>query len=279
MVLATLHLIALSPGKTIPKFLQAINSQSVKPLVASKVVRWIIKPEKLSTHLTKQDWDLLVIVPSSTQIPAAFLGEDWVYRHWSVSAGVPSRIFNNFHDTNKRLLHPKQGDVPKLTGSMDKPKISSSTQGLELNNELLSWSKDFKLGQSGAVSMLNLLSFKPSKEAHESYKVYGKAFADSIGSRRGGNAKLVGKVVPDQGTSNEDKYGWDEIALAHYPSIRHFVDMLASEDYQKVNHESRLPALRDTCILCTTELDPEVGGDTPSAPGIMRETDGDKAKL
>lgn len=43
--------------------------------------------------------------------------------------------------------------------------------------------------------------------------------------------------------------------------IRHFTDMLASEDYQKVNHESRLPALRDTCILCTTELDPELSTD------------------
>lgn len=279
MVLATVHLVALSPGKTIPAFLRAISSQSIKPLVAAKVVRWIIKPEKLSTHLTKQQWDLLVIVPSSTPIPAAVLGEDWVYRHWSASAGVPSRLFNSFHDTNRGLLHPQPGSVPELTGSLDKPRKASSTQGLELNDELMSWSKNFKLGQNGAVSMLNLLSFKPGKEAHESYKTYGKAFAENIGSRRGGNAKLVGRIVPDQKTSDEDKYGWDEFALAHYPSIRHFVDMLASEDYQKVNHESRLPALRDTCILCTTELDPEVGGDTPSAPGVMRETDGDKAKL
>ncbi|KAF2173597.1 hypothetical protein M409DRAFT_61941 [Zasmidium cellare ATCC 36951] len=279
MVLATLHLIALSPGKTIPHFLRALNSQSIKPLVTAKVVRWIIKPEKLSTHLTKQGWDLLVIVPSSTPIPATFLGEDWAYRHWSSSAGVPSRLFNNFHDTNRGLLHPSPGDVPELTGSLHNPRKATSTQGLELNDELLSWSKAFKLGQTGAVSMLNLLSFNPSKEAHDSYKTYGKAFAETIGSRRGGNAKLVGRIVPDQKTADEDKYGWDEFALAHYPSIRHFVDMLASEDYQKVNHESRLPALRDTCILCTTELDPEVGGDTPAAPGIMRETEGDKAKL
>jgi hypothetical protein len=107
--------------------------------------------------------------------------------------------------------------------------------------------------------MLNLLSFKPTPGAHESYKAYGKAFAESIGSRRGGNAKIVGRVVRDQNSPGEDKYGWDEIALAHYPSIEHFVDMLASEDYQKVNHESRLPALRDTCILCTSELHADLG--------------------
>lgn len=44
-------------------------------------------------------------------------------------------------------------------------------------------------------------------------------------------------------------------------AIHHFADMLASEDYQKVNHEFRLPALKDTCILCTTELDPELSID------------------
>lgn len=262
MPLATLHLVALSSGRTVSAFLRALKSASVKPLVASKVVRWIIEPEKLSTHLTKQQWDVLIILPATTKIPDAYTGRDWMHRHWSITAGVPKSVVNGFEERNEKLLFPKQGDVPPLTGSLEKgAKMAGSTQGLELNQELLGWSKDFKLGQNGAVSMLNLLSFKPGKEAHESYLRYGKAFAESIGSKRGGNAKVVGKVVPDQGTADEDKYGWDEIALAHYPSIRHFVDMLGSEDYQAVNHKDRLPALRDTCILCTTELDPEVLGE------------------
>ena len=138
--------------------------------------------------------------------------------------------------------------------------MSGSTQGLELNDELLHWSKTFQLGK-GAMSMLNLLAFHPGKDAHESYLRYGKAFAESIGSKRGGNAKFVGKVVPKQGIDGEDVSGWDGIALAHYPSIDHFTDMLASEDYQAVNHNDRLPALRDTCILCTSELDPELNAD------------------
>lgn len=91
--------------------------------------------------------------------------------------------------------------------------------------------------------MLNLLAFKPGKAAHESYQKYGQGFAKSAGSKRGGTAKIVGKVI-DEDTK------WQEIALAHYPSIRHFTEMLASEDYQEINHEFRLPALEDTCILC-----------------------------
>ncbi|EME42049.1 hypothetical protein DOTSEDRAFT_174852 [Dothistroma septosporum NZE10] len=261
MPLITLHLIQLSSGRSISQYLRALSSLSIKPLLASKVVRWIIKPERLSTHLAKAEWDLLLILPASTPLPETYSNADWLHRHWSITAGMPKALVNGFEDRNQRLLHPQSGDVPRLTGAIEQPKMASSTQGLELNDELLGWSKDFRLGQNGAVSMLNLLSFKPGKEAHESYMRYGKAFAESIGSKRGGNAKVVGKVVPNQGTANEDKYGWDEIAVAHYPSIRHFVDMLASEDYQKVNHESRLPALRDTCILCTTELDPDLTTD------------------
>jgi len=259
MPLATVHLLALSPNATISQYLRAISSMGVKPLVASRAVRWIIRPEKLSvSNLLDTNWDLLIILPASTHLPEAYLGKDWVSAHWTITAGVPSSLVNGFDERNKRLLQPQSGDVPSLTGALDKPRITDSTQGLELNDELLEWSKTFKLGQDGAVSMLNLLAFKPGKEMHESYARYGKAFAESIGKKRGGTAKIVGKVVPKQGTDGEDASDWDEIALAHYPSIRHFTDMIASEDYQAVNHKDRLPALRDTCILCTTELDPEL---------------------
>ena len=261
MPLTTLHLFALASNVSIPSFVGALRSASVQPLLVSRVIRWIIKPEKLSvTRLLSVKWDLLVVLPVSQPSPDAYLSQNWVQHHWSITAGVPSSLTNGFADRNQRLLHPQSGDVPELTGSMAKPRMASSSQGLEVNDELLDWSKSFKLGQHGAVSMLNLLSFNPGKDMHESYLRYGKAFAESIGARRGGYAKLVGKVVPDQKTADEDRYGWDEVALAHYPSIRHFIDMLASEDYQKVNHESRLPALRDTLIICTSELDPEVSG-------------------
>jgi len=262
MPLATIHLLALSSNVKPSKFLQAISSMGVKPLVVSRAVRWIIKPETLSkSRLLDTNWDLLIILPASSQIPDTYLNRDWVEDHWTITAGVPGSIVQDFAAKNQKLLHPQSGDVPALTGALDKPRMSSSAQGLELNDELLAWSQDFKAGHNGAVSMLNLLAFKPGQEMHKSYQRYGQAFANSIGKKRGGTAKIVGKVVPRQGTRGEDDAGWDEVALAHYPSIRHFTDMIASEDYQAVNHEHRLPALKDTCILCTTELDPELHAD------------------
>ncbi|EMC96102.1 hypothetical protein BAUCODRAFT_517846 [Baudoinia panamericana UAMH 10762] len=262
MPLTTLHLLALSPNATINQYVRALSSFGVKPFVTSRCIRWVIRPETLSTEqLLNTTWDLLIILPASSPLPEAYLSRDWVSNHWSITAGVPSSLVNDFERRNERLLHPQSGDVPELTGSLEKPRMTSSAQGLELNDELLEWSRHFKLGQNGAVSMLNLLAFKP--DMHESYLRYGKAFSESIGKKRGGFAKVVGKVVPKQGTQGEDQAGWDEIALAHYPSIRHFADMIASEDYQEVNHRDRLPSLRDTCILCTSELDPDLTVEKP----------------
>ena len=259
MPLATIHLIALTNDSTVSGYVKVLQGSPVKTYVVSRSVRWIIKPETLSvSSLLNTKWDLLVILPASDQLPSKLI--DQTAAHWSITAGVPSSLTKDFHARNQRLLHPRESDVPALTGSMDKPRMAGSSQGLELNEDLLQWSKDFKLGK-GAMSMLNLLAFKTGKEAHESYLRYGKAFGESIGSKRGGTAKIVGKVVPKSGSADEDESGWDEIALAHYPSIDHFTDMLASEDYQAVNHKDRLPALRDTCILCTSELDPELGSD------------------
>lgn len=104
--------------------------------------------------------------------------------------------------------------------------------------------------------MLNFLSFKSGKKSD--YLKYGKAFAESIGSKRGGNAKLVGNVVSSSSEKDKEVEGqWHEFALAHYPSLLHFADMLASEDYQTVNEKYRVPSLFDTCILCTSELEVE----------------------
>ncbi|KAK5131563.1 hypothetical protein LTR08_000818 [Meristemomyces frigidus] len=262
MPLTTLHLLALAPNATISRFLRALSSRGITPLVASKPIKWIIKPSHLSVStLLDTPWDLLLILPTSTPLPEIYTGRDWVQAHWSITAGVPKALVEGFEAKNQRLLAPREGDVLALTGALGQPRIAPSAQGLELSDELLAWSRDFKLGQRGAVSMLNLLAFNEGQDMHDSYARYGSAFATSIGKRRGGLAKLVGRVVAGQGSGGEDTAGWEEVALAHYPSIRHFVDMLASEDYQEVNHRERLPALRDTCILCTTELDAELGTD------------------
>jgi hypothetical protein len=90
--------------------------------------------------------------------------------------------------------------------------------------------------------MPNLLSFNPNQK--QNYQKYGAAFAERVESRHGGHAKIVGSVVSGQGKEE----GWDEIALAHYPSLTHFAAMLGSVDCQEVNKRHRIGALRDTCM-------------------------------
>lgn len=72
-----------------------------------------------------------------------------------------------------------------------------------------------------------------------------------VAGKRGGNAKIVGNVVkpPSNSASLNDSRGsidrpeqdwWNEISIVHYPSIRHFCDMLAGDDYQAINEKYRL---------------------------------------
>ncbi|TAQ90593.1 hypothetical protein B7494_g1084 [Chlorociboria aeruginascens] len=194
-------------------------------------------------------WDVLVILPNTDPLPLQLQVQ--IKEQWTVKVGVPSRLIQDFSVKNRILLYPKLSDIPSLTGSLDKPRIACSAQALELSPELNRWIQDFSQREGrGAVSMLNLLAFKDGMK--EEYLKYGAAFTKSVGSRRGGNAKIVGTVIKDnEGEQNE----WDEMALAHYPSILHFADMLASEDYQEVNHKYRVGSLKDTFILCTTELE------------------------
>lgn len=263
MPLCTLHLFSLHSTTPNPlsTFLSTLKSSSVEPLVVSRVIRWIILPSKISTeHLLARNiaWDLLLILPGADALPNDLSA--LVEHHWSVTAGVPSRLTKDFSTTNDKLLHPAPNSVPALSPQHGEKKTTSSSQDLELSGALNAWIDAFvreggKAGK-GAVSMFNLLAFNPGMKPE--YLKYGAAFAKSIGSRHGGNAKIVGNVtaVNGQNVTGSEKGGeaWDEIALAHYPSIAHFRDMLASEDYQEVNHRHRVGSLRDTCILMTSEI-------------------------
>lgn len=249
MPLCTLYLIALEEGTEVKDFLKILSSSSFpKPLLASRPLRWIIRPETFTTPLLDHRWSLLIVTPGKTEDLAKII-PSIVTNVYTITAGVPSSVLKRFEETNDRLLNPKE-NIPDLTGSLDSPLMKSSSQGLELNLDVLNWVKEYTAGDGGgAVSMLNFLAFKPGDAAKASYQEYGKRFGQSAGSKRGGNAKIVGSVI-----SNKDDKEWDEIAIAHYPTAAHFADMLASEDYQEINHRWRLPALKDTCILATTEV-------------------------
>ncbi len=261
MPICTLHLLSLNVP--LSQFLAALSASPITPLTIGRVVRWIITPTNISVDaLLRKDanWDALLVMPNADGLPPSLTS--MVRREWSVTAGVPSRLLQDFAAKNERLLSPRPGDVPPLTGSLNSPRMADSAQSLELSDELQAWMRTFGEQEGrGAVSMLNLLAFKEGMK--EEYLKYGKAFGESIGIRRGGTAKIVGTVV-DVSSSPAGVKEWDEIALAHYPSIYHFADMLAGEDYQEVNHRHRVPALKDTFILCTTELGlPSPGSNGP----------------
>jgi hypothetical protein len=271
MPLCTLHLLALHPTTPNPlsTFLSTLKSSNLNPIIISRVIRWIILPTRISIeNLLAQNihWDLFLVIPSTEALPPQ-LGR-LVQHHWHITAGVPSRLLADFSAKNKKLLHPDPASVPKLSaGTQTSTPTATSSQNLELSAGLEAWIQDFtRDGASeakGAVSMFNLLAFKPGMKGE--YLKYGAAFAASIGSRHGGDAKIVGNVVaPPSPVSSQSQGlgaatdasndGWDEIALAHYPSILHFRDMLLSGDYQEVNHRHRVGSLRDTAILMTSEI-------------------------
>ncbi|KIX06590.1 uncharacterized protein Z518_04566 [Rhinocladiella mackenziei CBS 650.93] len=257
MPLATIHLISLTRSTSIFSFLEALQSTSLQPLVVSKVIRWIITPTKIDAPTLlrpSKPWDLLLIVLGNDELSPSLKSQ--IECHWTTSAGIPSRLTKGFPSANDKLLHPSPSSVPALTGSLDNPRMGPSSQTLEMSSDLSKWINSFSQTHTGKapLSMLNLLAFKPGMKP--SYLQYGKAFAETIGARRGGNAKLVGNIVTQ--TPREQSGGvWDEFALASYPSILHFADMLSSEDYQSVNLKYRVPALEDTFILCTSEIEVE----------------------
>lgn len=282
MTIVSIHLISLVKPETLPSLLKYIQSSKIKPLVQAKPIRWVIRPEKVQvSELHNPRWDLFLIFedtePSKAFItslldtsPYGAKGDFKVISHWTTNSTVPSRLVKDFlTKTNPSLLHPTQ--IPSLTGALDDPLIKESSQDLSLTDPFRQWigtkTDPAQLPVTGAVSMFNLLAFKPSMKT--SYLRYAKAFAETIGGKRGGTAKLFGNIMKDeQERVSEDTQGvWHEFALAHYPSLLHFADMIGSKDYQEVNQKHRVDALADTCILCTSELEIEK---------LMKE---DKAKL
>lgn len=259
MPLCTLYLLSLHstrPASPLKTFLTTLQTTSLTPLVISRVIRWVILPTTFSTdHLLARNihWDILLILPGTPALPSVL--QSLIQHQWSITAGVPSRLAQDFAQKNDALLR-SSGATP----TFNPPHTTSSAQALELSADLAVWIKNFLASGTsearGAVSMFNLLSFRPGMKA--SYLEYGKAFAASIGKNHGGNAKIVGGVTNMDGVARDaekgDGLGWDEITLAHYPSIAHFAEMLVDEEYQAVNHKHRVPALRDTAILMTSEV-------------------------
>ncbi|TPX19443.1 hypothetical protein DIZ76_017233 [Coccidioides immitis] len=261
MPLLTLHLLRLQPNTDVKDFVHSVRSSpDVEVVVASRPRRYVIRPEIIDVHhLTNQQWDLMLLLRSAGNgIPPALRSA--VSAEYSVNAGIPSKLLKTYPQLDAKLK--REALSAPLTGSLEKARNRSSSQSLELSADLLAFMDELVKEHDKPVTMLNLLHFHPNGKPD--YFKYGQGFI-SVAGKRGGNAKIVGNVVkPPSGQTDSrgeadrpENEWWNEISIVHYPSIRHFCDMLAGEDYQEINSKHRLGALRDTILLCTTEIDVE----------------------
>ncbi|KAK8200983.1 hypothetical protein M8818_006303 [Zalaria obscura] len=247
MPLLTLHLLRLTPSTTPETFLTQINQvqPSIDIVVASRPRHLVIHTESLDPSiLNDTKWDLLLLARTSDgSLPGP--AKTQVEAEYKIFVGVPSRVLNGYGSKNAKLV--KTAPSAPLTGALEKARVPSSSQNLELSPALLTFMDELGKEYDGPVTMLNLLHFNEGGKG--SYYQYGQGFVEVAG-RRGGDAKIVGNVVaPPEGQSDARGDGdekrkesgwWNEISIVHYPSIRHFCDMLAGEDYQGINEKYRL---------------------------------------
>lgn len=110
-----------------------------------------------------------------------------------------------------------------------------------------------------AVTMLNLLRFRehaeysesggePARSGREAYDEYSRAVAPLL--------QAVGGVVRWHGTAHLGVIAppderWDEVLLVDYPSVLAFMQMVKSEDYQRIVFH-RTAAILDSRLIATT---------------------------
>lgn len=283
MVLLDLHLVALKSGISIGAFLTRLQQHGIQPVIQARVVRWMIRPTQLSADFLlnrNTHWDVLLGLEASASQPSPLSStpelQAMTEATWRVTCGVSSRTLSGYAALNAELQRQREPRPRLPAGSQ-----SADAQNLEFSRELAAWIRggggpglaDDPL-RDRPISMLNLLAFRSDdgsaeakRRSHAQYVEYGKAFSASAGARHGGRVKIAARVVPPtpasapapagsgDGDEDGDRARWDEIAFVHYPSVRHFVAMASSEDYQAANRKHRLGALQDTFILCVAEID------------------------
>ncbi|PGH15915.1 hypothetical protein AJ79_02082 [Helicocarpus griseus UAMH5409] len=262
MPLLTLHLLNLAPNTDPKDFVKDLKkSPGVEVVVSSRPRHVVVRTNVIDGNpLQSTKWDLLVLLRSPQNSIPTHLHDSFVKNEYSVQVGIPSKLISTFPSRDAKLKR-EAASVP-ITGALDAARGKPSSQNLELSPDLVEFMDELVKTHDKPVTMLNLLHFQPGGKP-EYYK-YGQGFV-KVAGKIGGDAKLVGNVVKPA-TGQHDSRGdpnraegewWNEISIVHYPSIRHFCDMLASEGYQEINARHRLKALKDTFLLCTTEFDVE----------------------
>ncbi|KFA69589.1 hypothetical protein S40285_10763 [Stachybotrys chlorohalonatus IBT 40285] len=262
MPASSAFLVSLQQDTSIADFVRLLLASFVaKPVIIARALRWIIAPWSTTSSdaeksdidkLTQTVWDLFILFPTIVAVPTSVASR--VKETCALEVGISSKHLAGFASHNAQLLNPS-APSPPLTGALRDRRTALSTKNLELTQALYDWFSEPSTPRT-AVSMLNLLAFHEDKL--DTYKAYGRAFATDVGKRHGDVAKIVCTVLDVKEEGSHRGMKWDEIAVAHYPSVWHFADMASSVDYQRINHEYRIGALRGTAILCCDELDAEV---------------------
>lgn len=248
---ATIHLLSLSTP--LPNFLVSVAALQPQPLTVAKVEAWVHPPEFISVDslIADKTWDVLLVLRGAGEIPKSLKAT--VKASWSITAQVSSSMIENFREMNKTMLHPQPEDIPKLHpqiagGNTVPSQDQSQPLAFQVSPELDAWFRSFTTTNgAGTVSMFNLLSYANK----EKYMEYIEAFGESLTPQYGGTPTILGQVVATSGEGNL----WDDVAIVQYPSIAHFANMLASEDYAAIDRKHKDGALKDTGILCVVELD------------------------
>ncbi|OCL09824.1 hypothetical protein AOQ84DRAFT_220342 [Glonium stellatum] len=216
MITVTVCIVSISPPTSPSEFLQALRSSGISPLIIARVVQWIITPT-IADHLLRHNWDFMLILAPETSLPKSV--ESLIAQIFSVQVEQPDEYPASLQKTNHTLLYPES--VPP-TFNLERPLLATSSQRVELTPSLLAFARS-SFCPPGPVSMLNFLSFHPFASARAAYAAYIEAFKTSIGSKRGGTLKLLGNTVA--------KGEWDKVAMAQYPSLEYFADMMADPVY------------------------------------------------
>ena len=104
--------------------------------------------------------------------------------------------------------------------------------------------------------MFNLLAYRPDG-GRERYFGYMQAFAESVGSRYGGEPIAITLGVTDwtgRGRPQHQGVDWEDAALIYYPSIWHFAKMLDDSEYAEADFKYKQGSLRDGALLCCIEI-------------------------
>ncbi|KAH8693808.1 hypothetical protein BGW36DRAFT_429840 [Talaromyces proteolyticus] len=222
---------------SVSSFSDILAKSDVKPLTTAKVARWIIPPTVLSVDaLTQTEWDLVLCSPLPVSIPDEC--RPFIQRSWSATFAAPAELVSSYTSIFTSLA----SNIPARTKHMDQVTgsdegTSLSTESMHVPIELRNWMTTFSdTNNHPPVIMLNLMAFKDVQK----YGGYREALSRGVGKRHGLKPLLFGQVTKCSSITLEGGPEWDLVGLIYYPSVLHFADMLADEEYQEIRRKYRL---------------------------------------